>query len=174
MKNCLSRPGTIGALGLSTLLGGGCVAPPPAPIELTVTVRESGICCVAGNLVSCHDRTADIKAAYADPDRLHHTVPMLGFTDFDLPGTVERDLARTVEHDLGGTVERDLARTVEHDRGDTVEHDLLRCKFRNKQLLGALRRCHKLRNLCLSNNLPTCDDEYQACYIQAVQAGPFD
>jgi hypothetical protein len=178
----------IGAiLGLAMLLGG-CVAPPlqppPQTIELNVTLQGAGACCQGARLVQCHERTADIKTAYVDPEALHHYVPTLDYSGFDLPGTgehdlpgtIERDLAITIERDLAGTIERDLARTIEHDRGETIGHDLLRCKFRNQRLRSALEACHQKRNLCLSNNLDraACNDDYQDCYIEAVQAGPFD
>jgi hypothetical protein len=198
MPNALTRPGSGVIPGLVMLLGGCAAAPSQAPIELNVTLRESGSCCVAASLVNCHERTAAIKAAYEDPDRLHHTVPELGFSRLDRPGTVagdlagwvehdlagwvehdlagwvEHDLAGWVEHDLAGWVERDLAGWVERDRGDTLGHDLLRCAFRNQQLLAALRACHQKLNLCRSDNESGCNDAYTACYIQAVQAGPFD
>jgi hypothetical protein len=183
MTSALTRPAGGVIPGLALLLAG-CVAPPQAqaPIELTVTVRGAGDCCAAANLIACHDRTADIKAAYADPSRLHHTVPVLGYSQFDLATTVEhdlaitveRDLARTVERDLASTVERDLARTVERDRGDTVAHDLLRCRFRNKQLGQALTLCHQDWNECHADDKGDCAAKYRTCYDAAVAAGPFD
>jgi hypothetical protein len=157
MTTAIFQPARAGILGLALALGG-CAAPPPAPIELTVTVREAGICCQAGNLVTCRDRTAAIKAAYADPEQLHHTLAEIGFSDFDRPGTVERDRARTVEH----------------DRGDTIEHDLLRCKFRNDQLRKALEVCRTDWNKCESENRTVCNEQYNACYNAALEAGPFD
>lgn len=191
-----STRSAIGAiLGLAMLLGG-CVAPPqaqsPQPIELNVTLQGAGACCQANRLVSCHDRTAAIKAAYSDPETLHHTVPELGYSDFDLPRTGEHDLPRTIErdlastgerdlagtgeHDLARTIERDLARTIERDRGDTIGHDLLRCEFRNSRLRSELRTCHQRRNLCLSDDhaRSACNEAYLECYEKAVAAGPFD
>lgn len=176
MPTAFNRHGTGAIPGIAMLLGA-CVAPPPQPpIEVNVTVRDAGTCCLAGQLVSCHDRTADIKTAYADPEKLHHTLAELGFSDFDRPGTGEHDRGETIEHDRGGTIERDRAGTIERDRGDTIEHDLLRCEFRNKQLRSALATCHQERNRCLSNNVARakCNDDYNECYIKAVLAGPFD
>jgi hypothetical protein len=151
------RPWSGGTLGLAMLIGG-CAVPPQAPIELNVTIREAGICCLAGNLIGCHDRTADIKAAYADPNELHHTLGELARSDFDRPDTVEMDRADTVEH----------------DRGDTVEHDLIRCKFRNDRLRAALEVCRTDWNKCHSDRLQNCDAAYSECYGAALLVGPFD
>lgn len=143
-----------GLLGLAVVTGG-CVAPPP--VEVVVTVREAGICCQASKLVECRDRTAEIKEAFADPDQLHHTVPELG--------TLDRDRPTTTEHDRGST--------IEHDRGDTIEHDLLRCRLRNNQLREALYECHQALNECKQARGANCASNYEACYNEAVAASPF-
>lgn len=171
--------GAGGIPGLALLLGG-CVAPAPAPVEVTVVVRGGGSCCGACNLVECHDRSAAIKEAYADPDKLHHTVPALDSSDYDRPrtvehdrpGTVEHDRPGTVEHDRPGTVEHDRPSTVEHDLRDTVEHDLLRCRYRNRDLLRALQRCHQDLNKCRADASEDCEETYMACYHAVLDASP--
>lgn len=180
-----AHPGAWGLLFLAGWLAG-CVAPAPAPtaapIEVTVVVRGGGSCCGACTLVECHDRTAEIKAAYADPDKLHHTVPALGYSDHDRPRTVEHDRPRTVEHDRPRTVEHDRPRTVEHDLRDTVAHDQLRCQYRNTQLHAALQGCHQELNECRAkaaglrtdsereNAGGACRQQYLICYHAVLDA----